>query len=117
MLDADGKRYYEDIAEKIERMMFTKTIGPDNFYLQYDVKIGTYNDHGDGPNSTASIIWSAEGSKFVLTISILIDYAIWDSTRENLSSEVCEQHRCRPVCASAQSDQRLCYSLFGKYNI
>ena len=65
MLDADGKRYYEDIAEKIERMMFTKTIGPDNFYLQYDVKIGTYNDHGDGPNSTASIIWSAEGSKFV----------------------------------------------------
>ena len=68
MLDADGKRYYEDIAEKIERMMYTKTIGPDNFYLQYDVKIGTYNDHGDGPNSTASIIWSAEGSKFVFKV-------------------------------------------------
>ena len=29
------------------------------------------------------------------------------STQENLSSEVCEQHRCRPACASAQSDQRL----------
>ena len=25
---------------------------------------------------------------------------------------VCEHHRCRPACASAQSDQRLCYSLF-----
>ena len=25
---------------------------------------------------------------------------------------VCEQHRRRPACASAQSDQRLCYSLF-----
>ena len=27
---------------------------------------------------------------------------------------VCEQHRRRPDCASAQSDQRLCYSCFGK---
>ena len=26
----------------------------------------------------------------------------------------CEQHWRRPACASAQSDQRLCYSLFGK---
>ena len=32
---------------------------------------------------------------------------IWASTRENLSSGVCEQHRCRPACASAQTDQRL----------
>ena len=39
----------------------------------------------------------------------------WASTRENLSSGVCEQHRRRPACASAQSDQRLCYSRFGKY--
>ena len=34
----------------------------------------------------------------------------WASTRENLSLEVCEQHRRRPACASAQTDQRLCYS-------
>ena len=27
---------------------------------------------------------------------------------------VCVQHRRRPACASAQSDQRLCYSLFGR---
>ena len=32
---------------------------------------------------------------------------IWPSAREYLSSEVCEQQRCRPACASAQSDQRL----------
>ena len=37
----------------------------------------------------------------------------WASTRENMSSVVCEQQRHRPACASAQSDQRLCYSLFG----
>ena len=42
---------------------------------------------------------------------------IWASTRENLSSGVWEQHRRRPACASAQSDQRLCYSLFRKYHI
>ena len=40
---------------------------------------------------------------------------IWASTRENLSLEVCKQHRRRPACASAQSDQRLCCSLLGKY--
>ena len=37
--------------------------------------------------------------------------------RENLSLGFCEQHRHRPSCASAQSDQRLCYSRFGKYYI
>ena len=32
---------------------------------------------------------------------------------------VCEQRRCRPACASVQSDQLLCYSLIniGKYHI
>ena len=42
---------------------------------------------------------------------------IWASTRENLSSAVCEQHRHRLACTSAQSDQRLIYSLIGKYDI
>ena len=47
----------------------------------------------------------------------------WASMRETLSSGEggggggCEQHRRRPACASAQSDQRLCYSLFGKYHM
>ena len=42
---------------------------------------------------------------------------IWASTLENLSSGVCEQQRRRPACASAQSDQRLRYSLFEKKRI
>ena len=41
-------------------------------------------------------------------------YNIWASTREKLSSGVSEQHRRRLACASAQSDQRLCYSFLGK---
>ena len=41
----------------------------------------------------------------------------WASMRENLSLGVCKQPRCRPAWVSAQSDQRLCYSNFGKYHI
>ena len=39
------------------------------------------------------------------------------STKENWSSVVCEQQRHRPACASAQTDQYLCYSRFVKYYI
>ena len=39
------------------------------------------------------------------------------STWENLSSGVYAQHRRRPACATAQSDHRLCNSLFGKYHM
>ena len=35
---------------------------------------------------------------------------IWASTRENLSSGVCEQQRRTSACASGQSDQCLYYS-------
>ena len=34
---------------------------------------------------------------------------IWASSRQNLPSGVSEQKRCRPACASVQSDQRLYY--------
>ena len=37
--------------------------------------------------------------------------------REKTCPVVCEQQRRRPAFASAQSDQRLCYSLFEKYHI
>ena len=41
----------------------------------------------------------------------------WALTGESLSSEVCEQQRRIPVCADAQTDQPLCYSLNAKYHI
>ena len=44
-------------------------------------------------------------------------HLIWASSRENLSSVVCEQQRHRPACAYAQSDQRLYCSLIVKYHI
>ena len=47
-------------------------------------------------------------------IGLLWITVIWASARENLSSGVREQHRNRSACASAQSDQCLCYSLFEK---
>ena len=44
----------------------------------------------------------------------LLSYWInWALTQENLTV-VCEQ-KCRPACASAQSDQCLCYLPSGKY--
>ena len=50
----------------------------------------------------------AQGPQHTVTITEKND-------EENLSSGVCEQHRRRP--ASAQSVQRLCYLLFGKYHM
>ena len=44
-------------------------------------------------------------------------YSNWASMRENLSSGVCEQQSRIPACASAQSDQRLCYSLIAYCHI
>ena len=46
-----------------------------------------------------------------------IQSSIWASTRENLSSGNCEERRCRPACASAQTDQGLCYLLIRKFHI
>ena len=43
--------------------------------------------------------------------SIPLQKYMGPSARENLSSGVWEQQRHRPACASAQSDQRLYYSL------
>ena len=54
--------------------------------------------------------WSAP-----LFLAVLRKKNNWASTRENLSS-VCEQQRRRPDCASAQSDQRRCYSLIWKFH-
>ena len=59
-------------------------------------------------------------NKFAVIKSVIIKSfhcTKWTSLRENLSSGVCEQHRCRPACASAQSDQRLCYSFFEKFHM
>ena len=51
-------------------------------------------------------------SKRIYIVSTLNN--IWALSRVKLSSGVCKQHKCRPASASTQSDQCLCYSLFGK---
>ena len=42
-------------------------------------------------------------------VTVYNDKFIWATSRQNLSSGVCEQQRRRPACAFAQSDQRRCY--------
>ena len=54
----------------------------------------------------------ATESHLLLKLIFTFDVHIWALTQENLSSGVCELQRGRPACASAQSDQCLCYSLY-----
>ena len=56
---------------------------------------------------------STFGRRVVDVGLVFLSFPTW----ENLSLVVCKQQRCRPACASAQSDQRLCYSLIWKYHI
>ena len=38
-------------------------VGTENYYLLYDVMVGSFNNLGDGPNSTIVDVYSAEGCK------------------------------------------------------
>ena len=60
---------------------------------------------------------STIGHKVYLLQMVFCQYIFWPRCDITYLSGVCEQHRRRPACASAQTDQRLCYSLCGKYNI
>lgn len=39
------------------------TVGPDNYYLPYEVMVQAVNEKGRGPNSTVAIVYSAEDGK------------------------------------------------------
>ena len=54
---------------------------------------------------------------FVLFIIQFFEVLNMGLDTKNLPSGVNEKQRRKPACASAQSDQRLCYSLIGKYHI
>ena len=48
---------------------------------------------------------------------VLMDVIIlMDRVERKLNLAACERQTRRPACTSEQSDQRLCYSLQGKYN-
>ena len=51
----------------------------------------------------------------------LVIYNSWAGPWENVSYVICEQRRRRSACASAQSDQRLCFlcldSIISRYSI
>lgn len=59
-----------DKALALQEGKFVIVVGIDNYYLQYMVKVAAYNDNGHGPNSTVADIYSAEGSKFLLSTCI-----------------------------------------------
>ena len=88
--------------------------------LKYSMTVKLLTEqHLEFLSSTGGCTGSSESTLFKMPHSRKSNVVahIWASSRENLSSEVCEQQRRRPACAAAQSDQRLCYSLIGKDHI
>ena len=57
--------------------MFTANVGLDNYYLEYEVKVGAYNDLGSGPNSTDTIVMSAEGSMYMYYLEYNLKVFLW----------------------------------------
>ena len=64
-------------------------------------------------NSHASNLFVYLSATLVIKMFTFND-TIWASTQENLSSGVCEQHRRRPACESAQSGYRFLESIICK---
>ena len=60
------------------------------------------------------VLRSGTVTPLIFTFAVRSSGSIWAWAREDPSSGICEQHRRRPACASAQSDQRLCCSLCEK---
>ena len=79
-----------------------------SFYLHAFFRCASTEGSGE---SVQRHVQSTDSPEF-----LLLTY-IWASTREHLSSGVCEQQSRRPACASAQFDHRLCFSFIGKYHI
>lgn len=46
---------------------FYSTVGVDNFYIPYTVKVQAYNEKGDGPIGPEATVYSAEGSEYSQT--------------------------------------------------
>ena len=46
---------------------FAHTVGRENYYLQYEVKVTAFNEYGQGPTSPDGVyIYSAEDCKFII---------------------------------------------------
>ncbi|KAH3826570.1 hypothetical protein DPMN_128476 [Dreissena polymorpha] len=57
----DAKEFQHAKVAGGESKSYTHLVGLENYYLEYTVKIGAYNDKGSGPNSTETGVMSAEG--------------------------------------------------------
>ncbi|KAL4221759.1 Contactin-3 [Mactra antiquata] len=57
----DIKDWFKANVNGSKSSMYTYLVGVDNYYLEYEVMVAAYNEHGAGPNSTVKVIMSAEG--------------------------------------------------------
>ncbi|CAL1530767.1 unnamed protein product [Lymnaea stagnalis] len=49
-----------EMSKELADPVFYTVVGHDNYFLPYDVKVQAINDKGSGPNSTVTIIYSAD---------------------------------------------------------
>ncbi|XP_045161359.2 contactin-like isoform X2 [Mercenaria mercenaria] len=94
----DWKLEKADNDRALKEGRYVVTVGTDNYYLQYRVKVGAYNDNGHGPNSTEQIIYSAEGmpntapvSQYAMTYNATSIIVYWDvvpDTREAIKGRI-----------------------------
>lgn len=53
---------------------YVALIGVENYFLEYEIKVGAFNNLGDGPNSTVFTVMSAEDSNhscFLLVLRLI----------------------------------------------
>ncbi|KAJ8307559.1 hypothetical protein KUTeg_015643 [Tegillarca granosa] len=68
----DGKWEYKKFDDW-ETEEYVTLVGIDNFYLQYEVKVQAFNDFGRGPNSSVSLVYSAEGMPLGVPANLYCD--------------------------------------------
>ncbi|OWF48663.1 contactin-like isoform X2 [Mizuhopecten yessoensis] len=76
---------YKQVMKTGDVSQHVEDVGLNNYYLQYEVIIGAFNEFGYGPNSTIAIVYSAEGMPTFVPKNIRGDgvnstsiYLTWD---------------------------------------
>lgn len=94
----DWKRETASDSKALEDGTYIVTVGVENYYLPYQVKVGVFNRLGHGPNSTVATIFSAEGMPQVVPVatqtdtyngtSVIVYWIPVEDTRESVMGRV-----------------------------
>ncbi|KAL4221661.1 Contactin 1 [Mactra antiquata] len=99
--ESDPKTWKKEIGNDdlaLKHGKYVITVGTDNYYLPYIVKIGAHNSNGHGPNSTVQTVFSAEGMPNIVPVpqdietynctSVIVYWTPVPDTREDVKGRV-----------------------------